>query len=76
MYRHNYKHPDGRMVPVDFWDTAGQERFNNLHPSYFYRAHACVMAFDVTRKVTYKNLDKWYKDLQVRNPPNHAPLSL
>jgi GTPase SAR1 family protein len=41
----------GRSIAVDFWDTAGQERFNNLHPSYFYRAHACVLAFDVTRKV-------------------------
>ena len=40
---------------MDFWDTAGQERFNNLHPSYFYRAHACVMAFDVTRKVRRVN---------------------
>ena len=47
-----------------YQDTAGQERFNNLHPSYFYKAHACVMAFDVTRKVTYKNLDRWYAELQ------------
>ena len=22
------------------------------------------MAFDVTRKVTYKNLDRWYKELE------------
>mmetsp|Transcript_6185 Transcript_6185/g.15345 ORF Transcript_6185/g.15345 Transcript_6185/m.15345 type:complete len:243 (-) Transcript_6185:1196-1924(-) len=64
LFRYNFKHPDGRSIAVDFWDTAGQERFNNLHPSYFYRAHACVLAFDVTRKVTYKNLDRWYKELE------------
>jgi Rab-like protein 2 len=49
----------GRSVAVDFWDTAGQERFNNLHPSYFYRAHACVMAFDVTRKVSCRRSGRW-----------------
>eukprot|EP00741_Cyanophora_paradoxa_P015426 tig00020875_g14889.t1 len=55
---------DGKQVPVDFWDTAGQERFNSMHPSYYYRANACIMVFDVTRKVTYKNLETWYKELQ------------
>jgi len=64
LFRYNFNHPDGRVVAVDFWDTAGQERFNNLHPSYFYRAHACILAFDVTRKVTYKNLDRWYRELE------------
>ncbi len=43
---------------ADIWDTAGQDRFNSLHPSYYYRAHVCLMVFDVTRKVTYKNLDR------------------
>ena len=32
-----------------------------MHSSYYYRAHACIMVFDVTRKVTYKNLDNWYE---------------
>jgi len=47
---------------IDFWDTAGQEQFSNLHPSYYYDAHCCILAFDVTRKVTYKNLEKWYQN--------------
>jgi hypothetical protein len=45
-------------LPADIWDTAGQERFNSMHSSYYYRAHACIMVFDVTRKVTYKNLER------------------
>jgi hypothetical protein len=43
---------NGRPEAVDFWDTAGQERFLSMHPSYYYKAHACVLVFDVTRKVT------------------------
>jgi Rab-like protein 2 len=50
--------------PVDFWDTAGQERFNSMHPSYYYRAHACVLVFDVTRKNTYQHLSNWLTELR------------
>ena len=45
--------------------TAGQERFNSMHPSYYHGAHACIMCFDITRKITYTNLSKWWQELQV-----------
>jgi predicted GTPase len=35
-----------------------------MHPSYYYRAHACILVFDVTRKPTYKHLDNWYSELR------------
>ncbi|XP_041453139.1 rab-like protein 2A [Lytechinus variegatus] len=58
----------GKDVIVDFWDTAGQERFSSMHPSYYHQAHACILVFDVTRKVTYKNLSQWYKELREYRP--------
>ena len=51
LFRHRAS-VDGHDVEVDFWDTAGQERFSSMHPSYYFGAHACVLAFDVTRKIT------------------------
>lgn len=42
-----------------------------MHPSYYHGAHACILAFDVTRKVTYKNLAMWYKELREYRP--HIP---
>ncbi|XP_015682417.1 LOW QUALITY PROTEIN: rab-like protein 2A [Protobothrops mucrosquamatus] len=66
-----YKHTatvDGKTVLVDFWDTAGQERFQSMHPSYYHKAHACIMVFDVQRKLTYKNLANWYKELREFRP--------
>jgi Rab-like protein 2 len=54
---------DGRVWDVDFWDTAGQERFEKLHGSYFFGADCCILVFDVTRKITYKNL---YASLPLR----------
>ena len=35
-----------------------------MHPSYYHRAHACVLVFDVTRKATYKSLTDWYGELR------------
>ena len=35
-----------------------------MHPSYYHQAHACLLVFDVTRKVTYQNLARWYKELR------------
>ncbi|XP_060600306.1 rab-like protein 2A isoform X1 [Ruditapes philippinarum] len=65
----NYKtEVDGQKVLVDFWDTAGQERFNNMHPSYYHQAHACILVFDSTRKITYKNLPLWLKELREYRP--------
>ena len=49
---------------LEFWDTAGQERFASMHPSYYHQAQACILVFDATRKITYKNLTKWYQELR------------
>ncbi|KAM4676757.1 rab-like protein 2B [Discoglossus pictus] len=59
---------DGKTVLVDFWDTAGQERFQSMHASYYHKAHACIMVFDVQRKITYKNLSGWYQELREYRP--------
>lgn len=59
---------NGKSVLVDFWDTAGQERFQSMHPSYYHKAHACIMVFDVQRKITYRNLANWYKELRDYRP--------
>ncbi|XP_003281527.2 rab-like protein 2B isoform X1 [Nomascus leucogenys] len=66
-----YKHTamvDGKTILVDFWDTAGQERFQSMRASYYHKAHACIMVFDVQRKVTYKNLSTWYTELREFRP--------
>ncbi|XP_052561368.1 rab-like protein 2A [Tympanuchus pallidicinctus] len=67
LYRHQAR-VDGKAVLVDFWDTAGQERFQSMHASYYHKAHACIMVFDVQRKITYRNLNNWYKELREFRP--------
>jgi Rab-like protein 2 len=64
LFRHNHLDEQGKEYAIDFWDTAGQEQFNKLHASYYFQANACILVFDVTRKITYKNLETWYKELR------------
>ncbi|XP_075257465.1 rab-like protein 2A [Convolutriloba macropyga] len=67
LYRHKVD-LDGQERLIHFWDTAGQEIFNSMHPSYYFQAHACIMVFDVLRKVTYKNLTMWHEELCQHRP--------
>ncbi len=67
MYRYEASQ-EGKDFKVDIWDTAGQECFDNLHTSYYYQANACILVFDITRKLTYQHLKKWYSELR-----NHCP---
>ena len=73
LYRYRTKVGD-RSVLIDFWDTAGQERFNTMHRSYYHQASACILVFDSTRKVTYKNLTTWFTELKQYRP--HIPALL
>ena len=67
MYRHTHM-VKGKSLAIDIWDTAGQEAFDTLHPSYYFKAHVCVLVFDATRKITYQNLRKWYKEMRSHLP--------
>jgi GTP-binding nuclear protein Ran len=51
--------------PVVFncWDTAGQEKFGGLRDGYYIGGNSAIIMFDVTARVTYKNVPIWYKDL-------------
>lgn len=48
---------------VVIWDTAGQEKLGPLRDAYYSGADAAVIFFDVTSKITYKNVPNWHKDI-------------
>jgi GTP-binding nuclear protein Ran len=49
-------------IKLNLWDTAGQEKTGGLRESYYIGAHGAIIMFDVTSRITYKNIPKWYKD--------------
>lgn len=48
-------------VDMNIWDCAGQEKFSGLERGYFVDAQAAIIMFDVTSKISYKNVRSWYK---------------
>jgi Rab-like protein 2 len=64
LYRKTITLDSSESLVIDFWDTAGQDVFSKMHPSYYYRAHACILVFDVTRKITYQHLSNWYEGMR------------
>lgn len=51
--------------PVCFnvWDTAGQEKLSGLRDGYYIGGQCGIIMFDVTSRITYKNVPKWHRDL-------------
>ena len=45
------------------WDTAGQEKLGGLRDGYYIGSHCGIIMFDLTSKITYKNVPNWYRDL-------------
>jgi GTP-binding nuclear protein Ran len=52
----------GKVI-LEVWDTAGQEKFAGLRDGYYIESHGAILMFDVTSRITYKNIAKWYKDV-------------
>jgi len=51
--------------PIVFkvWDTAGQEKFGGLRDGYYIQGQCAIIMFDVTSRLTYKNVPNWHRDI-------------
>lgn len=51
--------------PIRFWawDTAGQEKLGGLRDGYYIHCQCAIIMFDVTARVTYRDVPTWHKDL-------------
>merc|ERR1719324_739612 len=52
----------GRLI-FNVWDTAGQEKFGGLRDGYYIQGQCAIIMFDVTSRISYKNVGVWYRDL-------------
>jgi GTP-binding nuclear protein Ran len=51
------------QIIFNIWDTAGQEKFGGLRDGYYIQGQAAIVMFDVTSRITYKNVPNWHRDL-------------
>ena len=59
---------EGFKVNVQLWDTAGQERFNSITRSYYKSGQAIMIAFDLSSRISFDNVTKWYSAVTLTNP--------
>jgi len=56
-------HTNFGKIRFNVWDTAGQEKFGGLRDGYYIQGKCAIIMFDVTARVTYKNVPNWHRDL-------------
>ncbi|CAB9502217.1 Ras-related protein Rab [Seminavis robusta] len=61
----------GKVAKVKICDTAGQERFRALTRTFYKRADAIMLVYDITDKESFENLTTWIRDVH-----EHAPQSV
>ena len=53
-----------KIIKAQIWDTAGQERYRSITSVYYKGAQGCLLVYDITKKPTFENIDKWISDLK------------
>ncbi|KAK4524425.1 hypothetical protein GAYE_SCF03G2326 [Galdieria yellowstonensis] len=56
-------HTNRGPIVFNVWDTAGQEKFGGLRDGYYIQGQGAIIMFDVTSRITYKNVANWHRDL-------------
>ena len=51
------------IINFNVWDTAGQEQFGVLKDGYYIGGDSAIIMFDVTSRITYKNVPRWHRDI-------------
>eukprot|EP01080_Neovahlkampfia_damariscottae_P008484 gene8484-306_t len=59
-----------KTVKAQIWDTAGQERYRAITSAYYRGAVGALLVYDITKKSTYDNCEKWLKELHDYAVPN------
>ncbi|KAK2642076.1 hypothetical protein Ddye_023839 [Dipteronia dyeriana] len=61
---------DEKVVKAQIWDTAGQERYRAITSAYYRGAVGALLVYDVTRHVTFENVERWLKELRDHTDAN------
>ncbi len=55
---------NGKVIKLQIWDTAGQERYKSITSAYYKGSKGAFVVYDISRKTTYDNIDKWIGELK------------
>jgi small GTP-binding protein len=54
---------DGQQITYQIWDMGGQPQFKVVRQNFYRGARGAVYVFDVSRRETFENLEKWREEV-------------
>ncbi|CAL9087549.1 ras-related protein [Musa troglodytarum] len=61
---------EDKVIKAQIWDTAGQERYRAITSAYYRGAVGALVVYDITRHVTFENIERWLKELRDHTDSN------
>jgi small GTP-binding protein len=61
---------DAKTIKAQIWDTAGQERYRAITSAYYRGAVGALLVYDISKHVTFENVERWLKELRDHAEPN------
>ncbi|KAI3680761.1 hypothetical protein L6452_35537 [Arctium lappa] len=61
---------DDKIIKGQIWDTAGQERYRAITSAYYRGTVGALIVYDITRKVTFENVERWLRELREHTDQN------
>ncbi|KAL7606672.1 hypothetical protein Lser_V15G16413 [Lactuca serriola] len=59
-----------KIIKAQIWDTAGQEKYRAITSAYYRGAVGALIVYDITRKITFENVEKWLKEVRDHKDQN------
>ena len=67
---------DGSVVNCLIYDTAGQERYNSINESYYQKADAILLVYDISKRKSFDQIKNYYCPKIEENCKKNIPIIL
>ena len=75
-YVRSFQLSDGTFINCMILDTAGQERFDSLNLTYYKKADAVLLVYDISQKSSFEKIKKYYVEQIKENCNEDMPVLL
>jgi len=62
-----------KKVKIQVWDTGGQQRYRPILASCYRGALGVIIVFDVTNRMSFKNIKQWLVEVEEFAPDSNLP---
>jgi Ras-related protein Rab-11A len=61
-----------KKIKLQLWDTSGQDKYRAITRAYYKNTMGILLVYDISKQESFKNLDRWQKELQEYTADNVA----